>query len=165
MVRRCIGVAVHSSAASSQAFRLSEDGIQGVAGEALLNPAPGTCAVVDILASSTAKSPSARLATGRAPVRGPSRASLGGQIRSSFGRGKRKGTNDAQRTGEGGCARGPGGGHLPGRCADCRAWRRRPPPPRDALAIGLLWGSRVPAFSGGTYDRARTRSLGREGIP
>lgn len=47
------------------------------------------------------KSPSARLATGRAPVRGPSRASLGGQIRSSFGRGQRKGTNDAQRTGEG----------------------------------------------------------------
>lgn len=28
---------------------------------------------------------------------------------------------------------------------------QRPPPPRDALAIGPLWGSRVPAFAGGTH--------------
>lgn len=71
VVRRCIGVAVHSSAASSPAARLSEDGIQGVAREALLDPARGTCTAVDVLASSPNKSPPVRLATGRAPVRGP----------------------------------------------------------------------------------------------
>ena len=110
---------------------------------------------------------SARVATGRAPVRGSSRLLLG----DGFGQASNltwatKETNDAQRIGEAPRMRQGPGGRLPG-CSLQIADPGDGAHPRLEMPSPLaLFGGLVSRPSGWhTYDRERTQSLGKGRIP